>query len=85
VLAEDSESADVTADLVDVGVRTKESDYTGRCEGKTVLVSAQPVRSRIWRWGSFVHGNCQFTREPEDRVWGEDENLIRWGIGDVFA
>jgi aminopeptidase YwaD len=30
VLAEDSESADVTADLVDVGAGTKESDYANK-------------------------------------------------------
>ena len=43
VLAEDSESADVTTDLVDVGEGTKESDYTGKdVKGKIVLVSAQP-------------------------------------------
>src|SRR6267378_3265423 len=43
VLAEDSESADVTAELVDVGDGTKESDYAGKdVKGKIVLVSAQP-------------------------------------------
>jgi len=43
VLAEDSESADLTAELVDVGEGTKESDYAGKdVKGKIVLVSAQP-------------------------------------------
>src|ERR1700687_2266444 len=43
VLAEDSESADVTADLVDVGEGTKERDYAGTgVGGKLVLVSASP-------------------------------------------
>src|SRR6267143_5978526 len=43
VLAEDSESADVTAELVDVGEGTKESDYAGKdVKGKIVLLSAQP-------------------------------------------
>src|SRR6266478_5994202 len=43
VLAEDSESAEVTAELVDVGEGTKESDYAGKdVKGKIVLVSAQP-------------------------------------------
>ena len=52
VLAEDSESAEVTADLVDVGAGTKESDYAGKdVKGKIVLVSAQPGGGyRIWRW-----------------------------------
>jgi len=43
VLAEDSESAEVTAELVDVGEGAKESDYAGKdVKGKIVLVSAQP-------------------------------------------
>src|SRR5256885_2752779 len=42
-LAEDSESADVTAELVDVGEATKDSDYAGKdVKGQIVLVSAQP-------------------------------------------
>ncbi|MBC7656215.1 MAG: hypothetical protein H7147_03460, partial [Frankiaceae bacterium] len=41
VLAEDSESADVTAGLVDVGEGTKDADYAGKdVKGKIVLVSA---------------------------------------------
>src|SRR6266446_5329150 len=43
VLAEDSESAEVTAELVDVGEGTKEADYAGKnVKGKIVLVGAQP-------------------------------------------
>src|SRR5580658_4395672 len=43
VLAEDSESADLTADLVDVGSGTEESDYAGKnVTGKIVLAAAQP-------------------------------------------
>src|SRR5579871_482547 len=42
-LAEDSESADVTASLIDVGNGTKESDYAGKnVKGQIVLVAAQP-------------------------------------------
>src|SRR5437667_10116839 len=41
VLAEDSESADVTAELVNVGEGTKEGEYAGKDgKGKRVLVSA---------------------------------------------
>src|SRR5690242_9076644 len=41
VLAEDSESADVTADLIDVDEGTKESNYAGKeVRGKIVLVGA---------------------------------------------
>ena len=42
-LAQDSESADVTADLVDVGAGTDEADYAGKdVLGKLVLTSSQP-------------------------------------------
>src|ERR1700685_4636666 len=42
VLAEDSESADVWADLIDAGRGTQESDYAGNdVKGKIVLVAAQ--------------------------------------------
>ncbi|MBZ5703291.1 MAG: hypothetical protein LAN84_15770, partial [Acidobacteriia bacterium] len=41
-LAEDSESAEVTADLVDVGNGTSDTDYTGKeVRGKVVLAAAQ--------------------------------------------
>src|SRR5437773_715079 len=43
VLGEDSESAEVIADLVDVGEGTKEHDYAGKdVKGKIVVASAQP-------------------------------------------
>ena len=42
VLAEDSESADVTADLIDVGKGSEEGDYAGKdVKGKIVLAAAQ--------------------------------------------
>ncbi len=54
VLGEDSESADVTADLVDVGEGTKESDYAGKdVKGKIVLVSAQPGAVQDLAVGKF--------------------------------
>ena len=42
-LAGDSETADVSADLIDVGDGTHESDYDGKdVKGRIVLVAAQP-------------------------------------------
>src|ERR1700733_593506 len=42
-LAEDSESTDVTANLIDVGEGTKERDYADKdVKGQIVLVAAQP-------------------------------------------
>ena len=42
-LAQDSESGSVTAELVDIGPGTAESDYAGKdIAGKLVLTSSQP-------------------------------------------
>src|SRR5215472_112219 len=54
VLAEDSESANVTAELVDVGEGTKENDYAGKdVKGKIVLVSTQPGAVQDLAVGKF--------------------------------
>ncbi len=72
VLAEDSESAEVTAELVDVGEGTKEADYARKnVKGKIVLVGAQPGGvagfggGEIWRGG-----DCELCAEPEDGLVG---------------
>src|SRR5690349_1586135 len=54
VLAEDSESADVTAELIDVGDGTKESDYTGKgVKGKIVLVAGSAMDVQDMAIGRF--------------------------------
>ncbi len=87
VLAEDSESADVTADLVDVGVGTKESDYAGKdVKGKIVLVSAQPGAVQDLAVGKFgAAGIVSYAQNQKTAWWGEDENLIRWGHLETFS
>jgi len=46
-----------------------------------VLVSAQPGAVQDLAVGTFGRGgNCELRTEPEDRMVGEDENLIRWDI-----
>src|SRR5712692_349257 len=87
VLAEDSESADVTADLVDVGDGTKESDYAGKdVKGKIVLVSAQPGAVRDLAVGKFgAVGIVSYAQNQRTAWWGEDENLIRWGHLETFS
>ena len=87
VLAEDSESADVTADLVDVGSGTKESDYTGKdVKGKTVLVSAQPGAVQDLAVEKFrAAGIVSYAQNQKTAWWGEDENLIRWGHLETFS
>jgi len=86
-LAEDSESADVTADLVDVGDGTKESDYAGKdVRGKIVLAAAQP--GGVQHLAVEVHGAAGIVSYAlnQPQAWqGEDENLIRWGHLESFA
>jgi hypothetical protein len=87
VLAEDSESADVTAPLVDVGAGTKESDYAGKdAKGKIVLVSAQPGAVQDLAVGKFgAAGIVSYAQNQKTAWWGEDENLIRWGHLETFS
>jgi aminopeptidase YwaD len=87
VLAEDSESADVTAALIDVGEGTKESDYTGKdVKGKIVLVSAQPGAVQDLAVGKFgALGIVSYAQNQKTAWWGEDENLIRWGHLETFS
>lgn len=80
-LAEDSESGDVTAALVDVGAGTSEADYAGKdVRGKLVLTSSGPepvVPLAITRFGAA--GIVSYTQNQKTAWWKEDENLIRWG------
>jgi aminopeptidase YwaD len=87
VLAEDSESAEVTANLVDVGEGTKESDYAGKeVKGKIVLVSAQPGAAQDLAVGKFgAAGMVSYAQNQKTAWWGEDENLIRWGHLETFS
>ena len=53
-LAQDSESAEVVADLVDVGNGTTEADYAGKdVRGKIVLVARQPEAAQDLAIGRF--------------------------------
>src|SRR4029077_15599893 len=87
VLAEDSESTDVTADLIDVGEGTKESDYAGQdVKGKIVLASAQPGAVQNLAVGKFgAAGIVKYAQNQKTGWWGEDGNLIRWGHLETFS
>ena len=87
VLAEDSESADVKTDLVDVGEGTKESDYAGKdMKGKIVLVSMQPGAVQDLAVGKFgAAGIVSYAQNQKTAWWGEDEKLIRWGHLETFS
>jgi aminopeptidase YwaD len=87
VLAEDSESTDVIADLVDVGEGTKESDYAGKdVKGKIVLTGAQPGAVQDLAVGKLgAAGIVSYAQNQKTAWWGEDENLIRWGHLETFS
>lgn len=85
-LAQDSASADVTAELVDVGAGTTEADYANKdVRGKIVLASAQPgaVAARALPHGAV--GIVSFAQNQRTAWYGENDNLVRWGHLDTFA
>jgi aminopeptidase YwaD len=86
-LAEDSESADVTATLIDVGNGTKESDYAGKnVKGQIVLVAAQPGAVQDIAIGKFGAAGIISYAQNQKTAWsGENENLIRWGHLESFS
>jgi aminopeptidase YwaD len=87
ILAEDSESAEVTGDLIDVGDGAQESDYNGKnVKGKIVLAGAQPGAVQDLAVGKFgAAGIVSYAQNQKTAWWGEDENLIRWGHLETFS
>jgi hypothetical protein len=87
VLAEDSESADVKAELVDVGEGTKESDYAGKnVKGKIVLVSVQPGAVQDLAVGKFGAVGIVSYAQNQKTAWsGENLDAIRWGHLETFS
>src|SRR5579871_2016387 len=86
-LAEDSESADVAATLIDIGNGTNESDYTGKnVKGQIVLAAAQPSAVQDIAVGKFGAAGIVSYAQNQKTAWsGEDENLIRWGHLESFS
>jgi aminopeptidase YwaD len=86
-LAEDSESANVMAELVDVGTGTKESDYAGKdVKGKIVLVSAQPGAVQALAVGKFGAVGIVSYAQNQKTAWsGENLDAIRWGHLETFS
>jgi len=84
VLAEDSESADVTAALVDVGQGSKESDFKN-AKGKIVLTGAAPGAVQDLAAKSGALGIVSAALNQKTAWWGEDDNLIRWGHLETFS
>lgn len=86
-LAQDSVSADVMADLVDVGDGTNESDYAGKdVKGKIVLVSAQPGAAQELAVAKFgAVGLVSYAANQRTAWWKQDETLVRWGHLETFS
>jgi len=86
VLAQDSASGEVAAELVDVGSGTAEKDYAGKdVRGKLVLTSAQPGAAyalAVDRFGAA--GIVSYAQNQVTAWWKEDETLVRWGHLNTF-
>jgi aminopeptidase YwaD len=86
-LAEDSESADVTAELIDVGSGTKEKDYENKeVKGNIVLISSQGSAAQklaVDRFGAV--GMVSYALNQSQAWQGEDDSLVRWGHLDSYS
>jgi len=87
VLAQDSHSGEVVAELMDIGKGSSETDYTNKnVKGKLVLTSSQPeavVSLAIEKYGAV--GIISYAQNQATAWSRENENLIRWGHLDAFS
>ena len=81
LVADNSESADVTAELVDVGSGTAAADYTGRAvTGKLVLCDGQPAAAhRLAVEERGAAGLISYNSNQRTGWWRDDIDLVRWG------
>ena len=86
-LAQDSDSGEVTADLVDVSAGTKEQDYAGKqVRGQLVLTSSQPEAVAPLAVDRFGAAGIISYAQNQPTAWSrEDESLVRWGHLDSFS
>ncbi|MGE5244702.1 MAG: hypothetical protein ACM3SQ_10795, partial [Betaproteobacteria bacterium] len=80
-VADNSESADVTAALVDVGNGARPADYEGKdVRGKLVLCDAFPAtchKLAVEERGAA--GLVSYNSNQVSGWWRDDQDLIRWG------
>jgi len=81
ILAQDSESGEVSADLIDVGTGTNAEEYEGKdVKGKLVLVASQPgavASLAVEKYGAA--GIVSYAQNQRSAWWKENDNLVRWG------
>jgi aminopeptidase YwaD len=79
VLGRFSTSADVTADLVDVGSGSRAEDYEGRnVEGRIVLASGNPEdahRQAVWSRGALGVVSYRIHESPDEALWINNPTL----------
>lgn len=87
VLSEDSESGEATANLVDVGEGTQDSDYAGKdVGGKFVLIATPPSAAQDIAIGKYHAAGIVSYAQNQPTAWsGDNVNLIRWGHLDTFS
>lgn len=87
VVAQDSHSGDVMAELVDIGTGNSEEDYIGKeVKGKLVLTSLQPsavTPLAVEKYGAA--GILSYAQNQVTAWYKENDNLIRWGHLDSFS
>jgi aminopeptidase YwaD len=80
-VADNSESADVTAELVDVGAGAEPGDYDGKdVRGRLVLCDATPSachRQAVEQRGAA--GLVSYAANQVSAWWRDDQDLVRWG------
>ena len=86
-LAQDSDSGEVTADLVDVGAGTREQDYAGKQVRGQTGADQLAARGRGAAGGGSLRcgRHHQLCAEPADGVVARGRSLVRWGHLDSFS
>ena len=81
LVADNSESADVTAELVDVGAGTAAKDYEGRTvKGRLVLCDGPPAAAhRLAVEERGAAGLISYNSNQRTGWWRDDVDLVRWG------
>jgi len=80
-VADNSENADVTAELIDVGSGERDDEYQGKdVRGKLVLCDATPSvchKQAVEQRGAL--GLVSYAANQPSAWWRDDQDLIRWG------